>query len=138
MIRPDTLAEMVRWMAEGMPRRVATARFLDGFYAVEPSKRQAMLDPEPEFTGDALTDALVGAMGEHLAQRWSLRTPHWVDDPRRFLRTPWYATRLRGLHPRLLTESPLAFRRRMLFVEREPLNRARMHQVPSRPKRNST
>lgn len=88
-----------------------------------------MLDPEPEFAGDAVSDALVGAMGEHLAQRWGLRTPGWVADPARFLRTPWYATRLRSLHPRPTVESPLAFRRRMLFVEREPMSRARMHEV---------
>ncbi len=131
MIRPDTLAEMVRWIQDGMTFRMASARFLDGFYTAEGTDRQHMLDPRPDLTGDALTDALVGAMGEHLAQRWGLRPPRWVEEPERFLRTPWFATRLRGLHSRLSVESPLAFRRRMLFVEREPLNRARMHEPPA-------
>lgn len=131
MIRPHSLAEMIRWVQDGMTFRVATARFLDGFYAAAPDLRQDMLDPQPDLTGVALTDALVGAMGEHLAQRWDQRTPDWVDEPERFLRTPWFATRLRGLHPRLSAESPLAFRRRMLFVESEPLNRARMHEPPA-------
>jgi hypothetical protein len=120
---------MVRWIRDGMPFRIASARFLDGFYAAPPADRQGMLDPEPDLTRDAVTDALVGAIGEHLAQRWGLLTPAWVADPARFLRTPWYATRLQDLHPRLTVESPLAFRRRMLFVEREPLNRARMHEI---------
>ena len=121
---------MVRWVQDGMTFRMASARFLDGFYASDEADRQGMLDPRPDLTGTALTDAQIGAMGEHLAQRWGLRTPDWVEEPERFLRTPWFATRLRGLHPMLSAESPLAFRRRMLFVEREPLNRARMHEPP--------
>lgn len=127
MIRPRTLTEMVDWIGDGMTLRLASARFLDGFYAAVPRARQAMIDDEPELTADATTDALVGAMGEHLAQRWDLCVPAWVHEPARFLRTPWFATRLKGLHPMLVSESPIAFRRRMLFVQREPLNRARMY-----------
>ncbi len=134
MMRPGSLAEMVSWIVGAMTFRIASARFLDGFYAASSLERQRMLEPEPSLTGDDVTDAIVGAMGEHLAQRWDLRTPGWVEDPKRFLRKPWFATRLRGLHPMLMVESPLAFRRRMLFVEREPLNRARMHSQHSSAK----
>ena len=35
--------------------------------------QQAMLDPVPIPTGDPRNDAWLGAVGEHLAQRWGLR-----------------------------------------------------------------
>ena len=50
-------------------RPIAVAGFLDNFYT-QPERRQAMIDAEPPLTGDDILDAIVGAMGEHLARRW--------------------------------------------------------------------
>jgi hypothetical protein len=104
---------------------MAMAGFLDNFYT-EPERRQAMIDPEPELIGDAIVDATLGAMGEHLARRWKLKIPSWTEHPARFLKRPHFATPLEGLKPLLIAQSPLAFRRRLIFVEHEPLRRARM------------
>jgi hypothetical protein len=126
MNRPDTLVEVARRVrAQEQSYAIAIAGFLDGFYT-RPERRQNMIDPAPELTGDAILDATLGAVGEHLARRWKLKIPAWTDDPARFLRRPYFPTRLEGLKPLLIAQSPLAFRRRMIFVEHEPLRRARM------------
>jgi hypothetical protein len=55
-----------------------------------------------------------------------LTIPGWSDDPSRFLKRPYFTSPLEGLKALLIAESPLAFRRRLIFTEAEPLRRARM------------
>jgi hypothetical protein len=102
----------------------AIAEFLDEFYA-NPAKRQAMVADEPARVG-RFEDAYLGAVAEHLARRWDLQIPAWVDQPHRFLDRAYFAGGLESLKAILLAESPLAFRKRQIFVEAEPLRRARM------------
>ncbi|MGH6814435.1 MAG: hypothetical protein ACREC6_01885 [Hyphomicrobiaceae bacterium] len=126
MNRPDTLAELVRRVK--VDRREwhrALAGFLDTFYS-EPDRRRSMIRDEPEFLGDPQSDAVLGAIGEHLARRWGLEIPAWTAHRGRFLTKPYFPTSLEGLKPLLIAQSPLAFRRRPIFVEHEPLARARM------------
>ena len=52
--------------------------------------------------------------------------PPWTDDPSRFLDEPYFTTPIENLKAMLLAQSPLAFRRRMIFTEAKPLRRARM------------
>jgi hypothetical protein len=71
-------------------------------------------------------NALIGAVGEHLVRRWGFgEAPAWTSQPQRFLDRPWFMghERMKGF---LLAESPLAFRRRFIFTEAEPLRRASM------------
>ena len=70
-------------------------------------------------------DAYIGAVGEHLARRWSLRIPDWTNDERRFLDEPWFSDNAQAAKPVFLEDSPIAFRRRLIFTEAEPLRRAR-------------
>ncbi len=93
---------------------------------MEPERRQAMIDPEPPMTGAAIRDAFLGAVAEHLARRWGLAIPKWTANPARTLHEPHFAGGIEALKPLLLAQSPLAFRKRMIFVEHEPLSRARM------------
>jgi hypothetical protein len=126
MNRPNTLAEVAdRLKADKQSMHVAMAGFLDSFYT-QPERRQAMIDPEPQLLRDAILDATVGGVGEHLARRWNLTIPAWTEHPGRFLKQPYFPTPLEKLKPMLIAQSPLAFRRRMIFVEHEPLRRARM------------
>lgn len=125
MNRPDTLAEVASRLIAGEDRHPLFAGFLDNFY-IRPDRRQAMLDPEPDLTGDPILDASIGGIGEHLARRWHLRIPAWTDQPERFLKQAYFPTPLEGLKPMLIAQSPLAFRRRLIFTEHEPLRRARM------------
>jgi hypothetical protein len=126
MNRPNTLAEVAdRLKADQAALHVAMAGFLDNFYT-RPERRQAMLDPEPLLLGDPILDATIGGIGEYLARRWKLNIPPWTEQPARFLKQPYFPTPIEGLKPLLIAQSPLAFRRRMIFVEHEPLRRARM------------
>ncbi len=126
MNRPDTLAEVARRVRCGdQAFDFALSEFLDAFYC-DPSRRQAMIDATPELLLDPTRNAMLGAVGEHLARRWGLEIPVWTRDPRRFLKRPFFTTNLEGLKALLLIESPIAFRRRLIFTEAEPLRRARM------------
>jgi hypothetical protein len=126
---PPTLAEAVRRGAPGGDvLAVALDEFLDVFYA-EPDAgtRQAMIEEDPPRLGTQRDDAYVGAIGEHLARRWGLRIPSWAAGDDRDVAEPWFVGRMgKGLAGLLLVESPIAFRRRRIFTEAEPLRRARM------------
>ncbi|MGC2779828.1 MAG: hypothetical protein WA418_29725 [Bradyrhizobium sp.] len=103
------------------------AGFLDEFYGdTLAASRFARIAEDPGLTDDPKANALIGAIGEHLSIRWSLRAaPEWTCHPERFLDSPWFMghERMKGF---LLAESPLAFRRRFIFTEAEPLRRASM------------
>ena len=103
--------------------------FLDEFYLALPSGRAAqMIAEEPGPLPDPQAHALLGAIAEHLTRRWSLPAPapDWTDDASRFLKMPYFTTELEGFKAMLIAQSPLAFRRRLIFTEAEPLRRARM------------
>ena len=128
LIRPGTLAEVQRLVrSEGEKFRFCPAGFLDQFYGDrDPASRYARIIDDPGLTGDERFDALMGAMGEHLSRRCLLRPPPpWTDDPARFLSRPLFMgpEEMKGF---LLVESPMAYRRRFIFTEAEPLRRARM------------
>lgn len=107
------------------PFDMALRELLDEFY-LHPERRDAMLAEPPPTLADRRDHAFLGAVAEHLARRWGRPIPPWSDAPDRFLRRPWFPTPLEELKAMLLVQSPLAFRRRMIFVEAEPLRRARM------------
>jgi hypothetical protein len=101
--------------------------FLDEFYSAIPKGNAAeCIADEPSDLSDAREHASLGAVGEHLARRWNLPIPSWTEDPSRFLRRPYFTTTVEGFKALLLAESPIAFRRRLIFTEAEPLRRARM------------
>jgi hypothetical protein len=86
----------------------------------------------PPRLSDPRDHAMLGAVGEHLARRWNLpAVPPWTDNPSRFLHEPYFTTLIENLKAMLLAQSPLAFRRRMIFTEAEPLRRARMPCEPA-------
>jgi len=136
-MRPKSLKEAVELVQAGEDERIAFAEFLDEFYAAverwrgeagaeeRDSEPQAMIDAEPPLTGRQPLDAYVGAVAEHLARRWDLAIPPWAEDGRRFLDTPFFPDHLQLMKPILLRDSPIGFRRRLIFTEAEPLRRGR-------------
>jgi len=126
--RPASLREVAEVAIDAMGDRAAfgraVAEFLDEFY-MHPAKRQVMIADEPVGVAK-FEDAYLGAVAEHLARRWNLGIPVWADQPHRFLDRAYFAGGLESLKAILLAESPLAFRKRQIFVEAEPLRRARM------------
>ena len=131
--RPVTLADALAHLPAGGTVEdgafaVALDEFLDAFYGEpDPARCQAMIDPEPARIGDERRDAYVAAVAEHLARRWALAIPDWTQAAWRDVSDPWFVGRMgAGLSGLLLVESPIAFRRRGIFTEAEPLRRARM------------
>jgi hypothetical protein len=124
--RPRSLHEAATW-GHGLGNRDAMLReFLDEFYLAPASARAGMLDEEPPLVpDDPRANAYYAAVAEHLAMTNGLRAPAWVHGKTRFLRRAFFPAGLESLKATLLVESPPAFRRRMIFVEREPLYRPR-------------
>ena len=127
MARPPTLAAVAQRRNRGEDWSLLLREFLDVFYAAVPvGEASACIADAPEPLADPQEHAVLGAIGEHLARRWGLAIPAWTDEPSRFLPRPYFTTPLEGLKALLLAESPIAFRRRLIFTEAEPLRRARM------------
>lgn len=127
MPRPHTLAEVARRRNAGEDFSFLLREFLDEFYgAIPKGTAVGCIVDEPPDLPDAREQASLGAIGEHLARRWNLPIPLWTETPSRFLRRPYFTTTIEGLKALLLAESPIAFRRRLIFTEAEPLRRARM------------
>ena len=85
MNRPSTLAEVAQRVSAGAPFGPTLREFLDEFY-MNPERRAAMIADEPPALKDPHHNAMLGAVGEHLARRWNLPiAPTWTDHPSRFL-----------------------------------------------------
>ena len=106
----------------GEPWRVAVRDFLDGFALADPEAQQALLEDEPP-RFDAVGDAYLAALAEHLAFHHDLVRPAWCIHPSRFLRRMWFASDAPGLRASAIQQSPAAFRRRGLFIGATTLQR---------------
>jgi hypothetical protein len=129
MHRPQSLADVARTAREDPSELyIALDEFADEFYLDHPDKvsQQRRIDVVPDVVGDPLIDTLLGAVGEHLAQRWGLRVPDWTQRSAHFaLESPHFMPDARELRGVLIVESPPAFRSRLIFTGAEPLDRAR-------------
>lgn len=130
-MRPNTLAEAVKRIRAGEPRNMALAEFVDSFLmAPDASARLASIESEPEPSGDARLDALIGAIAEYLAKQCRLGSvPSWVSQSWRRLDEPWFTTASTdpAMREYLAFASPAEFRSRNIFTEERPLRRARSH-----------
>jgi hypothetical protein len=122
--RPATLQEVATRTLGGEPFDPLLREFLDTFYLGDTPARERAIAGTPARI-DALRDAYLAAVAEHLARRYELAIPPWVDEPHRFLERPFFAGGLENLKAILLVESPLAFRRRQIFVSANALSRPR-------------
>jgi hypothetical protein len=127
--RPQTLADVAD-IARKAPSDFAMAldEFVDEFYLDHPNKiaQQQRIDIIPAEVCDPLIDAWIGAVGEHLAQRWRLQVPNWTRRGIHFaLKEPCFLPASLALRGIVIVESPPAFRSRLIFTRAEPLARAR-------------
>jgi len=123
--KPETLAEAVRRAkADEQKSDPSLREFLDSFYANADSRRRA-IEQRPASI-DAVHDAYVAAVAEHLARVYGLPIPEWSETHGNGLREPFFAGGLQSLKGVLVAESPTAFRRRLLFVSKDALSRPRM------------
>ena len=119
--RPHSLYEVGRRVADGEVFDIALREYLDSFYA-NPEQREEAIKQQPQ-TPDALRDAYVAAVAEHLARSYRLKVPDWAENQGLDLARPYFAGGLESLKARLTVESPTAFRRRMLFVSKNARSR---------------
>ena len=125
--KSKTLCEVVRRVKCGEQEFDSSLReFLDAFYA-NPSSRQGALEDHPDSI-DAVHDAYIAAVAEHLSRSYGLSLPEWTELHGNDLHEPFFAGGLQSLKAILTVESPSAFRRRLLFVSKDALSRPRMRQ----------
>jgi hypothetical protein len=128
-MRPNTLAEAVDRIRTGSAQELVLAEFVDAFDLVKTDgDRYASIEQEPQLTGDARLDALVGAIAEYLAKQRRLgHVPPWASGPARRLATPWFTTTSPSdaMREYLTFASPAEFASRNIFTEERPLRRAR-------------
>jgi hypothetical protein len=122
--RPRTLEAVARETQAGSSFDPLLREFLDEFYVADREQRQTAIASEPPRI-TPVHDAYLAAVAEHLALRFRLSIPDWTEREDRFLENPFFAGGLEGLKALLLVESPLAFRRRQIFVSRDALSRPR-------------
>jgi hypothetical protein len=98
-------------------------QFMDDFYAATPEVRTTLIAERPDLTGDPRFDAYLAALAEHFAIHYQLPIPRWVNEPERFLEQWWFPTQFKSLHAQAIVESPAAFRRRGIFVDKTEFQR---------------
>lgn len=91
-----------------------------------PEDKLALVRDPPEWLAPdthADCNAYLAAVVESLCREATLPPPAWTESPMTYLRRPWFAGGLESLKAILLVESPVAFRRRNLFVSANALTR---------------
>jgi hypothetical protein len=121
-VPPGTLAEILADVRQGGLYEHALARFLVEFHTdPDTESRRRRIEDEPDLAPNPVLNALLGAAGEHLAQRWDLgEAPAWTARPERYLDRPYFTT-VGVPKSDLFQQSPPAFRRRRIYTVAEPL-----------------
>lgn len=123
MARPRSIAEIaVRDRDNTRAFDMSVRELLDAWQTMTQQERVGALTAEPVRL-NAIKDAYLAALGEHLALSMGSTAPKWTEDPSRFLTEPFFAGGLESLKAILLVESPLAFRRRLIFISADALSR---------------
>ena len=107
------------------PPALDLGNLLDDFrcHCTTPEEKLALVSDPPEPTGEPVTDAYLAAMVETLCLEVAIPAPAWTDGPSTFMSRPWFAGGLQSLKAILLAETPVAFRRRNLFISANALHR---------------
>jgi hypothetical protein len=74
------------------------------------------------FPEGRIADCYLAAIAVELATQLNHPRPAWSQHPRRFSRTPWFASSGPHMRALLLVESPPGFRERNLFVTANALS----------------
>ena len=120
--RPMALADLAghlrRADADDLRWRLV-AEFLEEYRWESAPQRLDLLAEEPAGTGSARWDVFLGALAEHLSLRDKRRAPAWAEA--RSLRTFWFPFNTRAARVDAIVHSPVAFRRRGIFVAPQEL-----------------
>ena len=134
--RPSTLNEIARRSAGGEDFAALTREFVDEAGKMTDHELTMALAEEP--TGPWSHESqkpFLAAMAEHYARQRKLPVPGWTEKPDCFLSRAVFGTTLQHLRAHLIIASPPAFKRRLIFVDRDPIPRApRPSEFTSLPK----
>ena len=108
--------DILRRLAREGDHRYALAELHDFLVALAPGQFADAVAPGIAERLSPLLQNYVTAMVEHAAARLGVRPPAWVGDVPP-LEDPHFGAPLRGLRLHLLAASPVAFRRRNIFVD---------------------
>jgi hypothetical protein len=97
--------------------------FLDQAGRAEPAQLSIMISERPRLTGDARADALIAAVGEHLAVERGIPCPIWTAEPERFLDHFWFVSTEPGFRAIALAQAPPALKRRGILWPSASLRR---------------
>ena len=93
--------DIQRWIVGGLPRE---------FLALSAADQRKVLAERVPLT-HTKWDALLAAMVEHLARLHGHEQPAWVDEPERFLDSPWVLSPVPVIRMEALMFAPAAFLR---------------------------
>lgn len=111
-----TLEESSIRILEGIHKGLVLKDFLEDYHFVKGKKNKYnLLRDKPEWI-DKKTNAYLAAMAEHLCLKMRMRPPEWVYIEKYFLKRPYFVGGLESLKAILIVQSPVAFRRRNIFV----------------------
>jgi hypothetical protein len=82
LIRPGTLVQVLQLVGSSEKLRFCLAGFLDEFYRdASTESRARRIAEDPRLAEEPKLNALLGAIGEHLAIRWDLGYPAGIGEP---------------------------------------------------------
>jgi hypothetical protein len=119
----QTVAGIAQRVQAGEDLRFAVRELLDEFALRGRDDLRAAAFAEEPSPVDQHVDAYLGALAEHLARSCGLSVPSWALADARVLDHMWFPGVARGFRPTALRESPVAFRRRGIFIARGALSR---------------
>ena len=105
--------DIQRWIVCGLPRE---------FHALGSADQLEVLAERVPLTCTKW-DALLAAMAEHLARLHGFEQPAWVDEPERFLDTPWVLSPVPVIRMEALMYAPAAFLRHGAIPDPRDLDR---------------
>lgn len=105
--------DIQRWIVCGLPRE---------FHALSAADQREVLAERAPLTRTKW-DALLAAMVEHLARLHGLEQPAWVDEPQRFLDSPWVLSPVPLIRMEALMFAPAAFLRHGAIPDPRDLDR---------------
>jgi hypothetical protein len=119
----QTLAGVAERVRAGEDLRFAVRELLDEFALRGRDDLRLRAIADEPVRVDPHVDAYLGALAEHLARLHRLEIPAWALQPERELDHMWFPGVAHGFRPTALRESPVAFRRRGIFIARGALSR---------------
>jgi hypothetical protein len=126
IVKMETLKQISIDTHAGNSFYLLLGNFLDLFYNSSQIIRQEMIKDEPENMDKIEYLPFLAATANKLANDFDLKTPLWTFAPRCYLQgdKPYFGNNARGnLRLLYLYESPIEFKHRNLFVDKDVLSR---------------